>query len=213
MRGQKYNPPERVNPLNPKFKKMKKSVQTHGIVQPLVLTSDFEKVDGHVRSAVGTSLGLLGAKCHIAPFDSNDPRADLLYKLINEKIEMPIRQKMYVRANGGLGDELVNNLWDDATRSLGTAGYYFDLWKAHKFVPQLWKNCKAVANLVFNNGIVRDRKAREDHVHRTVMKWQCTGVERQQALKIYCTKIKKGYASYTPRKLWSSIESGEDIEV
>lgn len=213
MRGQKYNPAKRVDHNRKPFKDLKGSVAEFGFVDPPVLTSDLEIVDGHRRREVGTELGMLGTKCRIAPFESNDPRSDLLYQLLNEQEVMPTRQKLEVVAKGGPGSDATKSRWKSITRSLGETGYYIDLFRQHGYVGQLWSNCQRVADLVFNNKIVLDRGAREALVHRTVMKWQCTGKKRQEALKIYCTKISKGVPGYNVRALWRAIDKGEDIEV
>lgn len=154
-----------------------------------------------------------GTICLIAPFDSEDPRADQLYFLINQRVPMTPSQKIQVVAGGGLGNATITRIYREGVKSLGAEGYYYNLWKEHRFVPQMWNNCKKTADLVFNNGLVRDRPAREALVHRAVMKWQCTGEKRQQSLKDYHTSISKGKSGATVKKLWNAIEKGEDLQL
>jgi hypothetical protein len=214
MRGQSYNPAPRIDHNRTKYKELKRSIAEHGIVQPPVLTSDLVRLDGHRRCEAGTDLGMLGTVCKIAPFDSSDSRAPLLYKLLNTIEVMPGRQKMAVLGKGG--PELAPGMgaqWKAITKSLGTEGYYIGLFGARGYVPQLWSNCKAVAELVFNNSIEKDRGAREPMVHRAVMKWQChdEGLGRQAALKRYCTKVRNGASGYTAKALWKAIQTDQDI--
>jgi len=213
MRGQKYNPQKRVDHNRAQLKELKASVAEFGFVDAPVLTSDFEIIDGHRRREVGTELGKVGTVCRIAPFDSTDPRADLLYQLLNTAEVMPTRQKLEVVAKGGPGSKKTVALWKEIQKSLGADGFYIDLFAKHGYVGQLWSNCLRVADLVFNNGLVKDRGSREALIHRTVMKWQCTGDKRQEALKIYCTKISKAAPGFKLQTLWKAIESGADIEV
>jgi hypothetical protein len=46
------------------------------------------------------------------------------------------------------------------------------------------------------------------------MKWQChaEGLQRQAALKRYCTKARHGTPGYNARALWKAIEGDENIE-
>jgi hypothetical protein len=216
MRGQSFNPAPRIDHNKPKYKQLRKSIAENGIVNPLVLTSDLVKIDGHRRSEAGTDLGMLGTTCLIAPFDSKDERAPLLYQLLNTTEVMPGRQQMEAIAKGGpeLTPGLANQ-WKAITKSLGSDGYYIDLFKSHGFVKQLWDNCKSVATLVFNNDVVKGTRAsKEAFVHRAVMKWQChaEGLQRQAALKRYCTKARHGTPGYNARALWKAIEGDENIE-
>jgi hypothetical protein len=216
MMGQKYNPKDRTSKRRQQNKELRASIKDHGIIQPLVLTSDYEKIDGHVRSDIGQELGLAGANCLIAPFDSSDPRADLLYKLINQRVVMTPAQKLEAHAKGAIAANATTAAdWRDAVKMLGDSGtdtgHYLELFRSHGYKPQLLKNCRAVAVLVFNNGILEDRKARESFVWRKVMQWQCQG-NRQGDLKIYCTKAGNGKPGFTARKLWNAIEKNQDIE-
>jgi hypothetical protein len=213
MRGQKYNPQKRVDRGRKQLKELKESVAQYGIVDAPVLTSDLEIVDGHRRRAVGTDLALGGCMCRIAPFDSKDPRADLLYQVLNTAEVMPGRQKLEVVAKGGPGSKEIVATWAQIKKSLGDEGPYIEMFAEHGYVGQLWKNCTRVADLLFNNGILKDRPARESFVHRAVMKWQCTGEHRQEACKIYCTKIGKGIPGYKVQSLWKAIETGANVEV
>lgn len=214
MIGQKYNPSSRTKKSRQEYKELRASIKEHGITQPLVLTSDYEKIDGHVRSAIGVELGISGTNCLIAPFDSSDPRADLLYKLLNQRVKMTPAQKLEIHAKGGLASNgVTSSFWRDAKKNLGETGYHMDLFRQHGFKPQLLRNCGSVAGLVFNNSILTDRSARESYVWRKVMQWQCTGEDRQEALKKYCTKISKGAIGFSAKKLWKAIEAGTNIEV
>lgn len=211
MRDKHANPKDRVNPTREARKVLKESIQAHGITQPLVLTSDLVKMDGHVRSSIGPELGIRGAQCLIAPFDSKDPRAELLYGILNTRVAMTIAQRTEAAFGGALPeDKQAQRVKRDAIKFFGETGFHISLFKNNGYSPQLLNNCRAVANFVFNNSLLKDRDARETYVYRKVLQWQCVG-NRQRSVIEYCARIKKGFSGYTHKKLWAAIEANEEL--
>lgn len=217
MRGKKYNPQRRVERGRTKFKDLMESIRTYGIVDPPVLTSDYEKIDGHRRTEAGAELGLAGCICLIAPFDSDDPRSDELYKILNTIEVMPGRQQWEVMAKGG--PELTRGLktkWAKVTAILGDdpkSAPYLKMFADRGYVPQYWNNAQSTSDLWFNNGLVKDKGAREGLTIRRIMQWECAenGEGRQSSLKRYLSAIKAGKPGFTAKKLKAAIENDENI--
>jgi len=211
MRDKQANPKDRVNPSREARKILKESIKKHGITQPLVLTSDLVRLDGHVRSSIGSELGMVGATCHIAPFDSKDPRAELLYGILNTRVAMTSAQRTEAAFGGALPeDKAAQKIKKDAIKWFGAEGFHLELFKTNGYSPQLLSNCRQVSNLVFGNSLLDNRKDREAFVYRTVLKWQCVG-NRQRSIIEYCARMRKGFAGYTAKRLWAAIKDGEDL--
>lgn len=99
-----FNPPDRATARS--ITDLKASIERVGIIYPLVVTKDFDLVDGHRRLACAVALGMKTVPVIIRP----DNQLELFYEVNQPQKKLTRSDELWVYLSGGLvrGEGLAN---------------------------------------------------------------------------------------------------------
>lgn len=75
LRPAEYNPRKALQPDDPEYQKIKKSIQKFGYVDPIIINSDGTIIGGHQRYSVLTDLGYEEIECVVLDLNKDDEKA------------------------------------------------------------------------------------------------------------------------------------------
>lgn len=93
----KYNPPSRINPKN--IKSLKDSIKSHGILQPILVDSKLNIIDGHRRVTCAKQLKM-SIPCII--IDSKINTKEQFNNVNSTSRKITSRDMIYIYLNGGV---------------------------------------------------------------------------------------------------------------
>lgn len=99
-----FNPPDRTTARS--ISDLKASIERVGIIYPLVITKDYDLVDGHRRLACALALGMKTVPVIIRP----DNQLELFYEVNQPQKKLTRADELWVYLSGGLvrGEALAN---------------------------------------------------------------------------------------------------------
>lgn len=73
-----YNPRKQLRPGDDDYERLKRSIQTFGYVDPIIINSDGTVIGGHQRLTVLQDLGYTEADVAVVSLNKNDEKALML---------------------------------------------------------------------------------------------------------------------------------------
>ena len=75
LKPAEYNPRKTLTPVDPEYQKIKRSIETFGYVDPMIINADGTIIGGHQRHTVLTDLGYSEAECVVLDLNKEDEKA------------------------------------------------------------------------------------------------------------------------------------------
>lgn len=75
LKPAEYNPRKTLTPADPEYQKIKRSIETFGYVDPMIINADGTIIGGHQRHTVLTDLGYSEAECVVLDLNKEDEKA------------------------------------------------------------------------------------------------------------------------------------------
>lgn len=75
LKPAEYNPRKALTPADPEYQKIKRSIETFGYVDPMIINSDGTIIGGHQRHTVLSDLGYSEAECVVLDLNKEDEKA------------------------------------------------------------------------------------------------------------------------------------------
>ena len=70
-----YNPRKKLQPADPEYQKIKRSIQEFGYVDPIIVNKDFTVIGGHQRLEVLKELGFAAIECVVIDLPKTQEKA------------------------------------------------------------------------------------------------------------------------------------------
>lgn len=70
-----YNPRKALTPADPEYQKIKRSIETFGYVDPMIINFDGTIIGGHQRHTVLSDLGYSEVECVVLDLNKEDEKA------------------------------------------------------------------------------------------------------------------------------------------
>lgn len=75
LRPAEYNPRVQLQPADPEYQNIKRSIETFGYVDPIIINQDGTIIGGHQRYNVMKDLGYTEAQVVVVDLDKNNEKA------------------------------------------------------------------------------------------------------------------------------------------
>ena len=75
LRPAEYNPRVQLQPADPEYQNIKRSIETFGYVDPIIVNQDGTIIGGHQRYNVMKDLGYTEAQVVVVDLDKNNEKA------------------------------------------------------------------------------------------------------------------------------------------
>lgn len=123
LRPAEYNPRVQLQPADPEYQNIKRSIETFGYVDPIIINQDGTIIGGHQRYNVMKDLGYTEAQVVVVDLDKNNEKAlnIALNKITGEWDEIKLKDLLLGRQDYQWRHEPILYGWKE-----GAAHYFID---------------------------------------------------------------------------------------